>query len=542
MYSIDQNCHSLWDTVPKLQALGRIGRPVLHCIEDIDVAFTSMGASAESEPLHLAPERFHRSGGSDWGAALYYLKFLGRLPVEIRDWEPLTGMKTNALARQLGRSVDDLYDRFSVSDNVQLIGPSYVGDRNHHRLIADLTVAEAAPFVREIIALAKADVHERFPGRAAQERTREWFAREERLVEDLLSRHADSRLVDLYRDWLTPYLSGNVRIDLTSSLFPCRPDAPSAQLLDVFVRHNEQATALYNEAVQEAGAGLHPLDVGAGEMPFFATLVRDGRQVRTGVFLQDGALRVGDSTFPLAADGAPPLARMAAAGVQCVAGKALVLAIQARLGPHGRALALPYRGSLYMPASVRLAEKLAAAGLLRGELKPIVRVRFRLLDRMGELDTVVRLPAHVAAAMGREEAPARDFAESWADLVRQACARLESFRQPEGRERWQRDNYPDLLRAVEELDRLRRQMAERDPKSPEIRALWPKTKELQAGLLERLVQQIDTDWQVRELDYFDSRGALLPWCIALGGEEFYRRVIEEAEVYAEGSPEPGRQG
>ena len=85
----------------------------------------------------------------------------------------------------------------------------------------------------------------------------------------------------------------------------------------------------------------------------------------------------------------------------------------------------------------------------------------------------------------------------------------------------------------ERLDRLRRQMAERDPKSPEIRALWPRTRELQVGLLERLVQQIDTDWQVRELDYFDSRGALLPWCVGLGGEEFYSRLLASARIYEE---------
>lgn len=51
MISIDQNCHSLWDVVPKLQALAAHGKKVRHFIEDIDVAFTSAAAEVESAPF-----------------------------------------------------------------------------------------------------------------------------------------------------------------------------------------------------------------------------------------------------------------------------------------------------------------------------------------------------------------------------------------------------------------------------------------------------------------------------------------------------------
>ncbi len=36
MFSIDQNCHSLWDVLPKLQALQRRAEAVTHFVEDID--------------------------------------------------------------------------------------------------------------------------------------------------------------------------------------------------------------------------------------------------------------------------------------------------------------------------------------------------------------------------------------------------------------------------------------------------------------------------------------------------------------------------
>ncbi len=68
VFTIDQNCHSLWDVVPKVQALASGGRRVRHFVEDVDVAFTALGAHAGDWGLQLARERFHRSGGAGRGA------------------------------------------------------------------------------------------------------------------------------------------------------------------------------------------------------------------------------------------------------------------------------------------------------------------------------------------------------------------------------------------------------------------------------------------------------------------------------------------
>jgi hypothetical protein len=550
MLSVDQNCHSLWDVLPKLQALARAGHDVTHYIEDIDAAFTAMGAPVNSDDLRIVRERFHRSGGADWGAAMFYTEFLGRQPVEIRDWEPLTGMKTNVLAKRLGRSVDDLYDEFSPGDNWQLIGSSFVGDREHHRVIGDLTVAQTGPFVRELLRRGRADMERAFPAAESQRRLAEWFAAEEALVERLLEELAGGMLVDLYGRWMSAHLArdagaggsarqrGRIGLDLTSRLFACGGAAAGPDLdepLEAFVRDYPLAAGLYNQAVAETQSRLHPLDLGAGELPCFATIAHAGHLVRAGMTWRDGQVWIDGRCCRPSGTGHVPWESLAAAGVRCVTGKAALMVTQVRHGPTGRALALPYRGSQYMPTAHALARKLAAAGLLTGPLKPALRVRLRLLDRLRSLDTPIHLPPHLAAAMGAEEVPARRLGEAHAEIAAEAAARLAALRDEPGRQRWQAERFPDATRRLGELDLRRRELAKVNEKDPELREIWKVMRDLQADLLARTIRQIDRDTQVADLDYYDSRGAILPWCIALGGEDFYRQVIDQAEIYEESS-------
>ena len=542
MFSIDQNCHSLWDVLPKLQALSRRGVSLTHFVEDIDVAFTSLGSGLDQADLRLARERFHHSGGADWGAALYYSEFLGRLPVDVRDWEPLTGMKTGVLARQLGRTVQDLFDEFSPSDNWQLIGSSYVGDQAHHRVIGDLSVAEAAGFLREVLAKAKADMLRAFPARQSQQRLLEWFAREEQLVETLLESHARGSLPELYRAWLEAYLGDSVKLAAASELFALGASAARAGMLEVFLAHYDQAAGLYNEAVAESAAKLRPLKTHEGELPFFAVLIHQGRRVRTGLWLRGTHLLVGDRPFQLAPaarllppgrQGRLPMEALTAAGVKCLAGKAAVLVLQACLQDGGEPLAMPYRGSLYTPVSRLLAAKLAKHGLLPAQLHPLVRVRFHLLDRMKSLDTPIRLPEHLAACFGQDEIPARRLGENYASLAAKAVRRLEMLTDPAGRKQWQEQTFPRLARDLAELEKRRRELARTAPKSEEIRNLWKQAKARQNELLAGTLRQIARDVQLRDMDYWDSRGALLPWAIALAGQSFYDELISQAEVYEE---------
>jgi len=537
MFSIDQNSHSLWDALPKLHALLRKGAAVTHFIEDVDAAFTALGSGLDGAPLALVRERFHRSGGADWGAAMFYTEFLGRQSVEIRNFEPLVGMKTNVLAGKLGRSVDDLYDEFSPGDNWQLIGPSFVGDREHHRVVGDLTLAETAPFVRELLNKARQDTIESFPARASRDRANEWFDREAALVERLLGELSGGRLVDLYERWLAAHLSHfgpSVRLDLTSRLFACdRPDAPGLRLIRPFVNDYAAAGGMYNDAIAETGMSLRPLEAKAGELPLFAITARDGHFVRTGVFLRDGAVEIDGRPFAPGNDGVPATADLAAAGIQCIVGKAMLLVSQVRIGPAGDELALPYRGSAYMPAAHALVRKLAAAGMAAGPLRPIIRVRLRLLDRLRELDTPICLPAWLAEAVGGEEVPARRLGLAWQDIARQARRRLESFRDDAERQSWQVNEMPGLHAEMAALNARRRDLAAKDPKDPELRGIWKTVSELQTRILYRTVRRIDADSQLADLDFYDTRGAALPWCVALAGENFYNEVIEKAELHEE---------
>ncbi len=540
MFSIDQNSHSLWDALPKLHALARKGVAVTHFIEDVDAAFTALGSGLDASSLALVRERFHRSGGADWGAAMFYTEFLGRQPAEIRNWEPIVGMKTNVLAGKLGRSVDDLYDEFSPGDNWQLIGSSFVGDREHHRVVGDLTLAETAPFIRELLGKARRNTLHCFPAKASQERANEWFDRETAMVERLLGELSGGRLVDLYERWMGKHLAhfshlgASVRLDLTSRLFACdQAEAPGLRLVGPFVADYAAAAGMYNDAIAETNMAMRPLDTKVGELPLFAMLTRDGRLVRTVVFFRNGAMEIDGRPFAPGKDGLPARADLAAAGVQCLVGKAMLLVCQVRMGSSGEALAVPYRGSAYMPAAHALARKLFAAGMLAGPLRPIVRVRLRLLDRLGGLDTPIRVPAWLAEAIGGEEVPARRLGQAWRDLANQARRRLESFRDNDQRQRWQEREMPDLHADMARLNNRRRELAAKDPKDPELREIWKAVSGLQVKILDRTVRRIDADSQLADLDFCDTRGAALPWCVALGGKSFYDEVIEKAELYEE---------
>ena len=530
MFSIDQNSHSLWDALPKVQALAAAGHAVTHFIEDIDVAFTSMGAEVDASPLRLVRERFHRSGGADWGAALFYSEFLGRQAVEVRQWEPYTGQKTAALAKQLGRSVNSLYDEFSPGDNWQLVGPSYVGDDAHHRTIADLTTAEAAPFLRELLAKARANTLESFPSAASRERTEAWFDAEAARLESAIQ---DSpRLVDVYRKWMGEHCpEPGITLRKTSELFAT--GQPRQDVLDLFTRDYAATAGLYNQALEACDVGLRPLRTDAGELPFFAAYEHAGHVVRSNAFLDGRSVRIADRTFPLNAAGGLPREELASAGVQCLAGKAIVLVLQARYGRDGQPLALPHRGSVYMPAAHRLERLLREQGLLREPVQPVIRVRLFLLDRLRELDTPMVVPPYLRPYLGRSEVPARQFGEAWRDLVAQATARLEGFKDEAFRRRWQEQTFADTVAEIDALDARRRELAKADPKGQALRGVWDEIKLRRLKMLKGLLRQIAGDWQVRDLEYWDSRGAILPWCVALGGDEFYRSVLARAEVRAE---------
>ncbi|MCK4603029.1 MAG: hypothetical protein KAU28_11215, partial [Phycisphaerae bacterium] len=401
--------------------------------------------------------------------------------------------------------------------------------------------AEVEPFLREILHKARTDMEWKFPQREPRERISQWFDHEEKLLAELLSDCAGGSLVDMYHDWLSRYLSEWVTLDATSSLFACGADPMRTALLEVFTANYDLAAGLYNQAVAETTVGLRPLNTSDGELPFFAVLDYRGHRVRVPALLRGESIHLGEKTFKLAPGRLLPVEELRSAGFCCLAGKAVVLAIQARLGPGGNPLALPYRGSLYMPAADKLAEKLTARRLLPGRVHPVVRIRLGLLDHMKSLDTIIRLPEHLRACFGEEEIPARQLGKNYRAMAAEAAKRLQKFADASFRRKWQEETFEKLAAEIKTLDARRRKLAETDPKGKEIRELSWWIKSIRNEMLEGLLRQIARDWQVSHIDYWDSRGAIWLSCIALGGEEFYDKVIDAAEIYTESFPE-GRRG
>jgi len=533
MISLDQNCHPLWDVYPKLHALSAKGHYVAQYIEDFDTAFTAVGAGADT-PLRLAKERFYRSGGADWGAALFYTEFLGRQPTDIRHWEPYTGMKTDVLARHLGVSVDDLYDRHSPGDNWQLIGPSYFnGDPRRHRTIGDLSFDETNEHFRQLIALARADMERRFPQPSSSRMQSRKFCDELRDWFDAMTSTLPMTLTEFYNDYgfnMLEVFTPEVEFIHGRDMWNLRRHSP---MLSLFLTHYERAAALYNQAIEETHPGLRVLDVAGGELPFFGVYEHDGHKVRSSLFLQGDVVRIADMEFRVR-DGRLDDGELGRAGVTQLPGKAIVLVLQIRTGERADRLALPWHGSSYMPTAYRFQRLLCDAGLLDAAgVKPVVRVRLRLLDRLRDVATFIELPPHLAAVMGKSVLPANELGEHWSDIQADARERLAQLADPAGRSRWMRDALPDVTRDLAMLDGRRRELAAIDEKDPQLREVWKRIKPLQQRQLAALVEQIDRDWQLKDLDFYDSRGAIWPWSLALGGEEFYDRVIQQAEMYEE---------
>ncbi len=589
--SIDQNSHVLWDTVPKLAALLRHGFAGTHCIEDIDVAFTRQGGTggrascpaqaAKERPtlnaqrstfkpastsedgtagvppggdLELAPECYYRSGNSDWGAALFYTEFLGRNALNPRDLEPYTGLTTASLARKLNLGVDEFYARHAGSDNWQLTGSSYAGDAQHHRVIGDLSVAETAPFVRRLLERALADLEHRFPDAAARERVRAWYAAESATAERLLAGMPEAHLTDFYAAWLRNSLpDAKLQISLTSDLMRPNPDSPRLQLLRLFLADYPVWSGHYNAAIAETACGLKPLDTAAGELPFFAVFATPGapspntqhatrngqrRLSRTALTLSPGGrLVAGDLAWPAALPFPELLEKMRANGLVCISGKALLLVLQARLKPDGAPLALPHLGSLYMPAARAFERRLRAARLLPWPAHPVLRVRFHFLEQLKHIRTRIRLPEYLRDAAGAEILPADEFAARLPELRANAAAELEQAMTSVGRDTLRDAAFPEHAWRIRELDTRRRELA-RDPATrPEAAALWDQQKVEETRLLESMVGRLLRNLHVLNAGYWDSRGALLPWAVALGGRAFYDKLLDEAEITEENGAE-----
>lgn len=537
--SIDQNSNPLWDALPKIQAAAGGGRSLDHYIEDIDSAFTRRGAKPGDDILELGRERLHRDGSKDWGAALFYPGFLGRESLDIRNVEPLVGCSLKSLAKQLDCSVEDLYDEFAVSDNFQLIGSSYAGDKDHHRVLGDLGVQETGRYIEGLMDIAEENIKAAFPEAKPRERINAWFGRERRLLTTLFEQLRDNnaRLPELYREWLASHCSSrDIRIRLTSRLFTVTNTGgiPGFSVFRSFLNNYQAMADCYNAAIKETGSPIKTLQTDRGELPFFAIRNDHGRVVRTSLFLAEDALYCADANWALHRGNIEEtLLNMRADGV-FLSGKALLLVLLVRIGTAGRRLLLPYRGSEYMPTAYQFERNLKQEGLLTEPICPVTRVRFHFLNRLKECGkTRMVLPQYLRSFFNASEITAADFADAWEDVRVNAINEIEKMQAEEGRNRVQEQIAPELCREIRELEDKRRNLINEQDDREKASELWRSIKQLRRQLTRALLEYAVNLLHVRNLDYWDSRGAVYPWSVAVGGEDFYNKVLAKAEFYDE---------
>jgi len=519
--SIDQNCTPLWDALPKLAALRARGFPCVHFVEDVDVAFTQQRADPATPP-HPAPERVYPGGNSDWGATAFYSNFLGRNPINPRTLEPFLHASINTFAKRAGfASLDELYAAHASSDNIQIIAPSHSGD-NRHRTLGDLSLREMRAPLRELLEHARADTRRAFPLPECAARADAFFNAEHAFLNTFHNDHPAVPLADFYAAWTQRHVPGQT-VKRSSSLFENDPH----ELLHAFVNHYETLAPLYNRAIAETNPGIAPLNPGKGDLPFFALWRRDGKNYRTPASWQGSALATDGFVFPVS-NGLLPLDEMRQHGLVALPPKALLLVMHAR---QHHALALPWQGSLYMPAARRLEE------LLQKKLAPVLRVRFHFFERLKTLDTPVRLPEWLAPFFSSDLLPASQFAIQLRDAQRDARATLDALRNNAAH---LATLTPDLSAKINTLQRERASQSPQNPLRPlsPLRPLtpptpWQQQKSLQQQQARAQLHHIISLAHLLALDYWDSRGALLPHALALGGEPFYQSLLHNAEIFTE---------
>ncbi|MBQ6470358.1 MAG: hypothetical protein IJJ33_00110, partial [Victivallales bacterium] len=433
-----------------------------------------------------------------------------------------------ALCRRLGCTVDELYDRLSPSGNWQLVGPSYAADGGH-RTIGDLRLRELETPLRQLLTHFETDIRARFPEVAAQERAWQWLRPVRALVEQHLRKYPDEPLSELYRAWLKLDLETAIpQVRLASEHFAWRRDNRHAHtLLAAFLRDYPALRQAYNSSLTASHSPLTPLK--EGELPFFVIFRRGERMTRFPATWQDGFLGAGACRWRLPpSPEAWPWEQMAADGVIAVSGKAVVMVNQVR-SEGGAPLALPRLGSLYMPTAYELARRLMDSGVAIPH--PVLRVRFRFLERWQGVSAIVRLPKDLADCVGVSEGPAGQLAPLLLHAMREAGDALHDLAEPSLRPTMLARRFQAELAEIHALQEAKRMAATQG--NPDYRGILARIKSADRKLADAQVAWIASLVRLRDLTFFDSRGALLPWALALGGEPFYQQVLAQAEISEE---------
>lgn len=524
--SIDQNCIPLWDTFIKVKTLQFHGIKTTHLVEDIDTAFTRVGSDFDKnhQPA-LTVEQYYPNGNLDWGATLFFMAPFGRCPLNLHNLEKLTGKKTATYARALDLSLEEFYAKYSIADNQQLTGSSYVEKSGQcHRLLGDLTFEETEPFLLNLIDLAEKQLSQVFPSTDSQQALAPYFETQRNEVKNFSKK--DVFLTDFYQFWTDQYIL-DPGTDRTSNFFG--PGSSRYKLTVELIQEINQRyplfCQLYNDAIEETNSELSPLNPSSRELPFFVAYVYNGHRVRSTLTIsEDGQLSAGFLRFSLDGETNYP--------ILAITGKALLLVILARLGETAPALALPENGSLYTPTAHALTRKLLDHHFITQPLAPILRIKFNLLEQLNTSNQPFCPPPYLQEKLGTETT-CRHFSELAPQIINEARQLLSQLENPDFREEYLKSRYALEVAQIEELKQKRAEYG-RDPERRHLcREVWDEAKAIQKQLDANFFQHLVHLSHQADLDYWNSRGAIEAIALAAGGPQLLQKVIANAQIVIE---------
>jgi hypothetical protein len=145
----------------------------------------------------------------------------------------------------------------------------------------------------------------------------------------------------------------------------------------------------------------------------------------------------------------------------------------------------------------------------------------------------VRLPPYLHRAFGCAECAASTLADRFYQVRDRARHRLEQASQEEGRQRLWREWAPKQFAERDALEERRRELGRNPETRDQAPALWEQIKQLDADILAERIERLVETVHCSRLDFWNSRGAILPWAVAVAGEELYHDIVNQAEIVPE---------
>ncbi len=390
----------VWDAPLKLRLLHEMGHPVVHLVHSADRFSRPKGGSTKAE---VTSEAFQPDGNVNrWTATMEGAMFLGRMPLSPHLFKE-AGVDFKRVAAVRGCSVAQVVEDLTTSDWLGLTLPQ-------EGLVAHGVRVDA---MLEVMTHLRRPLSSNLTQSIGDAQRREALGFFDTLFMHGAFRGQGLSLHEVSRQILTKVLSEwGVTIEMGSTVDAFHVSQGPSRFLEAYLRHEPEARAAYNLAIEGADEVMLPLT--DGQLPFYAVVQNArGELIRCELDYESG-----DTLDDV-------LDRAARSGeVVSVLGKAMCLIIELR---ERSALVLPEHGSAYAAQASRFLKLFEEA---TGECiaqHPIVRLHLNALDALEDVDASIRLPPHLSEFFGQEWVEGRVVAKEWRGVVDRAQARVSAL-------------------------------------------------------------------------------------------------------------------